>query len=285
MDHPIAIITDSTCDLPLALRQQYEIGVVPLYILWGDETLRDGVDVSAEDFYARMVSEPGARPKTSLPTPGDFLQAFQAALAKGAKEIVALTISSAMSGTIESARQAAGMISAPVHLVDSRSNSMSLGWQVLAAARARAEGGDAQAMVAAAERVRRSLVYIIALDTLDYLFAGGRIGGAISFLGQVLKIKPQILVNHQTGKVEAGEPARTRARAIETLYRNFFKRVDSSRPLHIAVLHNAAFGDAEALAELVRQEFSPAELLTSIVSPVLGVHTGPRAIALCGYSE
>jgi DegV family protein with EDD domain len=285
MANSIAIVTDSTNDLPLALRQQYDVNVVPLYILWGDETLRDGVDVLPEDFYARMQREPEARPKTSLPTPGDFVRVFEEVLARGAKEIVTLTISSAMSGTIQAARQAAEMISAPVHFVDSRSNSMSLGWQILAAARVREQGGDAAAMVAAADRVRQKLVYIIALDTLDYLFAGGRIGGAISFLGQVLKIKPQISVNHQTGKVEAGEPARTRAHAIETLYRNFFKRVDSTRPLHIAVLHNAAFEEAEALAERVRQEFSPVELLTSIVSPVLGVHTGPRAIALCGYAD
>ncbi len=283
-DHKIALITDSTCDIPPALREQYGITVVPLSIIWGDEQLRDGVDIQAEAFYARLNTDP-TYPTTSQPTPQDFLNALEKVRQQGAKEIVVITISRAMSGTYESAQLAAPIIGLPVHLVDSRSNSMSLSWQVLAAARTREAGGDVAAMVAAADAARKSMVYIITLDTLEYLRKGGRIGGASAFIGTLLNFKPQILVNHETGMVEAGRRTRTRQKALQALYDDFFAQLDTRKKMRIAVLHNAALPEAEAMAARVQADFAPEELLISIVSPVLGVHTGPRAIALCGYTE
>ncbi|HNT78231.1 MAG TPA: DegV family protein [Anaerolineae bacterium] len=282
--HKIALVTDSTCDLPEALREQHALHVVPLSIIWGGEQLREGVDIQAEEFYRRLVADP-MYPTTSQPTPQDFLTAYTQAQAEGAEEIVVITISSAMSGTLESARLAASMTDVPVHLVDSKTNSMGLGWQVLAAARAREAGGDVAAMIAAAEAARSRMVYLIVLDTLTYLHKGGRIGGASRFIGTLLNLKPQIYVNHQTGEVEAGRRTRTRQKALETVYQDFFAQLDTSKPLRIAVLHNAALPEAEQIAERIQQEFSPKELIIHIVSPVLGVHTGPRAIALCGYTE
>ncbi len=283
-DRKIALITDSTCDIPPALREQYGINVVPLSIIWGDEQLRDGVDIQAEAFYTRLSADP-TYPTTSQPTPQDFLSAYEKARQHGAQEIVVITISRAMSGTYESAQLAAPIIGLPVHLVDSKANSMSLGWQVLAAARAREAGGDVAAMLAAADAARKSMVYIITLDTLEYLRKGGRIGGASAFIGTLLNFKPQILVNHETGMVEAGRRTRTRQKAIQALHDDFFAQVDTRKKMRIAVLHNATLPEAEALAARVQVEFAPAELIISIVSPVLGVHTGPRAIALCGYTE
>ena len=283
-DHKIALITDSTCDLPQALREQYAINVLPLTVIWGDEQLRDGVDILPEAFYDRLVTDP-VYPTTSQPTPQDFLNIYERMQQQGAQEAVVITISSAMSGTYESAKLAAPIIDMPVHVVDSKSNSMSLGWQVLAAARAREAGGDVEAMIAAADAARKTMVYIVTLDTLEYLRKGGRIGGASAFIGTLLNFKPQIMVNHKTGMVEAGRRTRTRQKAIQALYDDFFDRLDTSKPMRIAVLHNAALPEAEALAARVQAEFAPRELVISIVSPVLGVHTGPRAIALCGYTE
>ena len=283
-DHKIALITDSTCDLPQALREQYAINVLPLTVIWGNEQLRDGVDIQPEAFYERLVSDP-TYPTTSQPTPQDFLDIYERMQRQGAQEIVVITISSAMSGTYESAKVAAPIIDMPVHVVDSKSNSMSLGWQVLAAARVREAGGDAAAMIAAADTARKTMVYIITLDTLEYLHKGGRIGGASAFIGTLLNFKPQIFVNHETGMVEAGRRARTRQKALQALYDDFFAQLDTGKPMRIAVLHNAALPEAEALAARVQVEFAPRELVISIVSPVLGVHTGPRALALCGYTE
>ncbi len=284
VSHKIALVTDSTCDLPEALREQYALHIVPLSIIWGGEQLREGIDIQAEEFYRRLVADP-TYPTTSQPTPQDFLAAYTQAQQAGAEEIVVIAISGAMSGTLESARLAATMTEVPVHLVDSKTNSMGLGWQVLAAARAREAGGDVPAMIAAAAAARSRMVYIIVLDTLTYLHKGGRIGGASRFIGTLLNLKPQIYVNHQTGEVEAGRRTRTRQKALETVYQDFFAQLDTSKPLRIAVLHNAALPEAEQIAERIQQEFSPKELIIHIVSPVLGVHTGPRAIALCGYTE
>jgi DegV family protein with EDD domain len=162
---------------------------------------------------------------------------------------------------------------------------MGLGWQVIAAARARQNGGGLEEMQAAARAAREDMAYFISLDTIEYLARGGRISDAARFLNSMLQIKPLIYVKPDSGTVGASIPARSRKTGIEGLYKEFFKRVRAGRPLHITVLHNNALAEAQSLAEQVRQEFSPAELFIQIVSPVLGVHTGPRAIALCGYAE
>ena len=283
-ENRIALITDSTNDLPQALREQYAISIVPLTIVWGDQPHLDGVEMKAEEFYQRLNTDP-SHPTTSQPSPADFLEKFEKAKREGAEEIVVITISGAMSGTIESARAAAEGFSLPVRIIDSKSNSMSLGWQLLAAARARENGATVDEMAAAVEIVRGHLQYHIVLDTMEYLFRGGRIAGAAKLLNNVLKVKPQIRVNHNSGSVEPGGISRTRAQALESLYHNFFKELDTTKPMRVAILHNAALEEATILAARIKVEFNPVELIVGIVSPVLGVHTGPRAIALCGYSE
>lgn len=284
MTAPIALITDSTCDIPAEWRSQYGIRVVPLTIVFGSDTYLDGVDLQARKFYERLGKD-GNHPTTSQPAAGAFLEAYRGAAEEGARQVLVFTISAAMSGTIGSARTAAQESPIPVEVVDSKNNSMGLGWQVIAAARAREAGGSLADMLAASQQVREHVSYYITLDTIEYLAKGGRIAGAARFLNSVLQIKPLIYVRPETGTVGASLPARSRKSAIDALYNEFFKHVDPSRPLHITVLHNAADDEAAALAERVRQEHSPAELFINIVSPVLGVHTGPRALALCGYSE
>jgi len=161
---------------------------------------------------------------------------------------------------------------------------MGIGWQVIAAARAREAGGGLQEMKNAAEQARSSMAYYISLDTIEYLARGGRSADAARLVNSILQIKPLIYVNHDSGSVGASIPARSRKSAIDGMYKEFFKHVNPSLPLHITVLHNAALEEAQALAERVRAEYAPQELIISIVSPVLGVHTGPRALALCGYA-
>lgn len=284
MKHKIALITDSTCDLPLNFRKQYDIDVVPLAIIWGEEQFRDGVDLAPEDFYRRLGTDQ-VIPTTSQPTPQEMVQVYEKAKKNGAEEIVILTISSAMSGTHESAKKAAELVDVQVHVQDSKSNTMSLGWQVLAAARSREAGGNVQSMLSAAKQARENMVLMISLDTLEFLHKGGRIGSASHFIGTLLNLKPQITVNHQSGEVEGGRRSRTRKKALIDLYSDFFSQIDSSKNLRVAVLHNAALDEAEKIANRIQQEFHPEELVLGIVSPVLGVHTGPGAVAICGYTE
>ena len=284
MAHRIAIVTDSTCDIPADWLKQYQITVVPMTLIFGEEQYLDGVQITAMEFYERLSNNP-IHPTTSQPAPEVFLEVFKKAAAEGAEEIVALVISSAMSGTYASALQSSQMMDIPVHVHDSLNNSMGLGWQVMAAARARESGGDTCAMLAAAQKVRESMVYYISLDTIEYLAKGGRIGGAITLANSVLKIKPLIYVRPDTGTVAAGIPARSRTAALEGLYREFFRHIDTKKRMHITVLHNAAEDEAWAIEEQIKNEFAPEELFISIVTPSLGAHTGPRAVALCGYSD
>jgi DegV family protein with EDD domain len=284
MTHKIALLTDSTCDIPQEILDKYDIKVVPLTIIWGEEQFQDGVNLTATDFYKRLETDPSL-PTTSQPTPQQMVLAYEAAKNNGAEEVLIITISSAMSGTHESAKAAASMVDFPVKVLDSKANSMSLGWQVLASARARENGGDLQAMIDAADKARSSMVYIITLDTLEYLHKGGRIGGASHFIGNLLNLKPQISVDHNSGEVAGGRRSRTRKKALNDLFVDFFDQVDREKPLRIAVLHNAALEEAKTLTEKIKSEINPAEIIISIVSPVLGVHTGPRAVAICGYTE
>jgi len=284
MSASIALITDSTCDIPQTLINQYGITVIPQIVVWGDTLLRDRVDMSPEEFYRRLEKE-SLKPTSTQPGPEDFEKTYREAIARGAREIVILTMSSRMSGTYDLAEQVGGQMEVPVYVVDSKGPTMSLGWQVLAAARCREAGGSALDMVAAAAKVRGKLVQIVCLDTLEYLQRGGRIGMATRLIGTLLNLKPLVQINHESGLVEASGQARTRRKSIEILEERFFDRIDMDKPLHIAVLHGNALTEAKELAEHIQQEYAPKELMINITGPVLGIHTGPRALALCGYTD
>ncbi|GAB4412632.1 MAG: DegV family protein [Anaerolineae bacterium] len=279
----VALITDSGCDLPDDVLRQYDIALVPLYILWGREQLRDRVDLTAEAFYRRLVTD-AVHPSTSQPQPADFARVLNEAKARGAQEAVIITLSSGMSSTYEAALLGARSATIPVHVVDSRANSLTQGFQVLAAARVRADGGTAQDMIGAADRVRRHAVTLLHVDTLEYLRRGGRIGRAAKWLGTILNLKPLLQVDHDTGRIEPLSRARSRGQSLEKLYHAFFERLDTSRPLHVGIVHSESRADADALAERIRREYQPVELLIGVTSPVMGVHTGPGAMALCGYA-
>ena len=283
-NNAIALMTDSTCDIPEDLIQQYDITVIPELVIWGEQTFRDHIDISPQTFYERIEKDP-VMPTTTLPTPVEFEKAYKDAIAQGAKEIVMFTVSAAMSGTFQAAKQVADRMGFPVHVVDSKGPTMSLGWQVLAAARVREAGASVYEMLAAADKVREKLVLIVCLDTLEYLHRGGRIGTATKFLGTLLDIKPLVQINHKTGIVEPSGQARTRKKSIEVLIERFFEQVQTASPIHVAVMHGNALEEAQVIAERIRQKYSPKELLVNITGPVLGIHTGPRALALCGYSE
>lgn len=280
----IALIADSTCDIPEPLMQQYHITFAPQYLIWGKEQYRDRIDIDAKQFYARLASG-GPSPTSSQPLAPDFAALLEAAARDGATEAVIMTLSSQLSGTVESARQAAEAASIPVHVVDSMTGGMALGWQVLAAARARDADGDAAAMLEAADGVRQTEQIIFFVDTLAYLHRGGRIGGAARLVGTALNLKPVLYVDHEIGRIEPGEKVRTRKRALDRVYELFFERMDTRCPLHIAVIHSNAGELAEPVEEQIRREYDPAELFTTVISPVMGTHIGPGAVGITGYYE
>jgi DegV family protein with EDD domain len=280
----IAVMADSTCDIPEDLIEQYGITIIPELVIWGEETFRDRVDITPQEFYERIEKDP-VRPTTTLPSPAEFEKVYKDAISQGAKEIVLFTVSAAMSGTYQAAKQVAERMEVPVHVIDSKGPTMSLGWQVLAAARGLEKGLNLQEMIKAADQVREKLVQIVCLNTLEYLHRGGRIGSATKFLGTLLDIKPLVQINHQTGIVEPCARARTRKKSIEVLIERFFEQIQTEKPMHVAVLHGNAPEEAQAIAERIKKTYAPKELLINITGPVLGINTGPRALALCGYSE
>ncbi|NLG50139.1 MAG: DegV family protein [Chloroflexi bacterium] len=277
----IAIITDSTSDLPAEIVERYGIIVVPLYVVWGEEQLRDGVDIDHATFYARLPDDP-IHPKTSQPSPQDFAQAIEQS---GADEAVILTISSALSGTMNAAEGARALVDVPVHVVDSRAVSMGLGWQVIMAARALERGGDAQAMIAAAASVRERLTMRFVLDTLEYLHRGGRIGGAARFLGTMLQLKPLLAIDQKSGMIEAVERTRTRQRAVRRLLEVAFERIDLQQPIRVAVLHTACLDEMLALRDEIADRYHPVEILCSELGPVLGVHGGAGLLGIGVFND
>lgn len=284
MNHEIELITDSTCDIPQEMIDQYQIKILSHFVIWGDEQYRDRVTITPQEFYERLKTDPRWPTTAAISTP-DFVKAFLEAKARGAKQVLAILISSAMSRAFEAAQQAMKEVDIPVHLIDAKGPTMSVGWQVLAAARVREAGGKLAEMIAAADEVRKRLVQFVLMDSLEYLARGGRIGNAKRWIGTLLQVKPLVFINHESGLVEPAATPRTRQRAIETLYQMFFERLDVTRPLHIAVLHGNALEAAQQLAERIQNEFHPLELLLNITGPVLGINTGPGALALCGYHE
>ena len=280
----IGIVTDSTCDIPEEFITQYGITIVPQYVIWGEEQFKDRFELSPLDFYRRLETDK-IRPTSSQASINDFKQVFEELNFKGFSELIVLTVSGAMSGTFQMAKNAAKLVNFQVTVVDSKGPTMTLGWQVLAAARELEKGTEINAILEKVEQVRKRLVQFVAMDTLEYLQKGGRIGGAVKWVGGLLQVKPLVSINHETGLVEPVSLARTQKALVENMYKKFFEKLDTSKNLRIAVLHGNALEKAEELASRIRKEFNPIELIINITGPVLGINTGPGALALCGYYE
>lgn len=281
---PVALFADSTSSIPTELVERYNIVIVPLHIIWGAEDMLDGIEITTQQFYHRLAKDP-IHPKTSQPNPRQFVEAIEKAKENGAKEALIIAISSKLSKAFDSATQAGGMVDIPVHVVDSRSAGMAMGWQLVAAARAQEAGGDAAAMLAAAEAARKHMVLMLTVDTLEYLHKGGRIGGAAKLVGTALNLKPQLYVDHQTGTVQPGEKTRTRKKSLESVYKSFFDAMNTNKPMYITVHHAAAAEDADAIAARIRADYKPRELNISDLPPVIGVHVGPGTVGIAGYYE
>ncbi|MGC8828118.1 MAG: DegV family protein [Anaerolineae bacterium] len=276
-----AIATDSTAGLPAELVERYHIHVIPLNVLFGQESLRDNVDITTEEFYQRLKTVKDALPTTSQPSAGAFRE-FYEAIAKEADAIVSIHISADLSGTVASALQAKDMLPhIPIYVVDSRFTSMALGYIVLEAARAAEAGASPEEIVAAAQAVIPRMRVYFAVDTLRYLHMGGRIGGGAAFLGTALDIKP--ILELRDGKIEAAGKARTMKRAAAKLVELLVGQFGEGARIRAATIGAAAPEAAQQLAEQIRQRFDCVEMYTTDLSPVIGTHVGPGTIGAMGY--
>jgi DegV family protein with EDD domain len=279
----IAVVTDSTSDIPPQVADSLGISVLPAKIMFGKQEFRDGIDITTPEFFRRL-REAHELPTTSQPSPEEFAEVYRD-LSRSAESILSIHISEELSGTLASAYAAKAQLDLPmpVHIVDSRSTSMGLGLQVLAAARWAANGVDAARIV---ERIRAlsprtSLLFVV--DTLEYLHKGGRIGGAQRLLGSVLSLKP--ILHIIDGRIDTLEKTRTKRRALKRTLDIMGTRVRDAQAIHAAVVHADTEDEALRLRQEIETRFPCVEMHTCELCPALGVHTGPGTMAVAFYGE
>jgi DegV family protein with EDD domain len=278
----IAIVTDSTAYLPAELVRKYDLRIAPLFVIWDGVSHLDGVDIQPSEFYTRL-SKSKTMPSSSQVTVGAFHKIFEELSAQG-KEILVITISSKLSGTMDSAQQAKAQLpSARIELVDSLSTSMGMGIQVLLAARAAEAGATLEECKAIAEQARAKTGVILTVDTLEFLHRGGRIGGGSRFLGTALNIKP--ILELVDGKIEAVERVRTRGKALTRLIELVEQRLAGRKLKFAAVIHANATADAQATLDQFAAKLHPSETMLTDLSPVIGTHVGPGTIGLVYTAE
>jgi DegV family protein with EDD domain len=272
----IALVTDSTTNIPKELSKGYEVHVVPSVVIWGGETLRDGVDIQPTEFYKRLASSKET-PTTSQPTPAAFVEKFEELKSKGFTDILGVYVSSKFSGTIASAETAKQQVSGiNIVNVDGRSASMGTGWPLLEAGKAAKEGKSMEECIKIAEKTRDHTGIMLLVDTLEFLHRGGRIGGGARFLGTALNLKPILEVRE--GTLEAVERVRTKGKALDRMVELLVERIAGRSPVRLAVLHANAEEDAKKLLEVGSKRVNPAESSVAEVSPAVGTHTGPGTL-------
>jgi DegV family protein with EDD domain len=279
----IAFVTDSTAYLPENLVKNYEITVVPQVLVWGDNTYLDGVDIQPEEFYLRLKSAK-VMPTTSQVSVITMQETFQSLIVKG-HDVIGVFISAHLSGTIQSANQgraALGKGIEKVTIVDSHSTAMAMGFQVLAAVRAAEQGASVLECVSLVEEAREHVGVYFAVETLEFLHRGGRIGGAQRFIGSALNLKPILALRN--GHVEAEDRVRTKAKALDRLIELVSEHVRSKSNIRLATLHANAEREARDLLDRASRKLNAIESILSSVSPVVGTHAGPGTVGIA-YME
>lgn len=273
----VAIVTDSVSTVPVEIAKEYNIHIAPQVLIWNGDTYLDGIDIHPAEFYTRLKTAK-VMPTTSQATPGAFADIFKTLL-DGGYEILAVTVSSKLSGTIGSVEQARDQFpGAPIEIFDSCSAAMAQGFQVLAAARAAAQGASLAECKAVAEQARQNSGILFAVDTLEFLHRGGRIGGASRLLGTALNIKPILEICE--GKVEPVERVRTRSKSLQRLVELAADHVNGHKNVRLSTLHANAPQEAQQLYRMTQDCFEASEHLFTEVSPVIGTHTGPGTVGL-----
>ena len=275
----VFVVADSSCDLEQHDIDQLNIEIVPLTIRFGSEEFTDRRDLSVEDFYKRMAMS-HALPQTACPSPGAFEQAFRNAEAAGAEAVVCLTISSDLSTTFQSALTAAAAFEGrlAVHVIDSRTVSSGLGTLAIEAGTLAAEGAAVETVVGRVNDLVPRTHVVAALNTLENLKKGGRIGGATAMVGSLLSIKP--VIDLSGGVVHEAGKARTRKRALQMLA----DRMGGAGPIdHVAVMHCDA-PDIDQFLDLIAPRFPRESLRIGTLGAVVGVHGGAQMIGVSWIS-
>jgi DegV family protein with EDD domain len=277
----VVIVTDSTATVPRDLIQELDIRIVPVPLSFDNQTFRDGVDITPAEIY-RLLRNGKCIPTTAAPSAGDFLQVFVAA-GQQASGIVSIHMSPDLSTTYNVAVTASHLVDdVPIRVFNCRTVAMGQGFVVLEAARAAATGATLDEVLSRAEDVASKVSLFFTLGTFEYLYRGGRIGGAATLMGTALQIKPVLCLND--GHVEVFAKPRTRRRAIRLVLREMTERI-GRHPIHVAVFHADVPEEAEVLRQKVAERFNCVELYVAEFTPVMGIHTGPGVLGVVFYPE
>jgi len=271
----VKILTDSAADIPAEPVRQYDITVIPLLIRWGEQIFRDGIDLTAGEFYKRLKLSKSP-PATSLPPPETFASAYDS-LAGTTDGIVAIMVSSRLSGTYNVAFQSVGLMKkhCRIEVIDSGWAALAQGLVVIKAAMAAQTGASIDEVVDVAKETKTKVRMQGTFETLEYLKRGGRIGKAQALLGGILKINPMITI--KDGVIEPAGRARLRSGAIQRLYEYAVSHPDAEL---LALEEAACRADAEILAKRLAPKFPNTRIILSTATPVVGTHTGPGLLVV-----
>ncbi|MCC6905406.1 MAG: DegV family protein [Anaerolineae bacterium] len=276
------IVADTELGLPESLIRQFNITLVPLYVMFGQESLREHFDLSIEAFYKRLLTDPH-HPSTSQPSVRDFLDIYRGLYDQDPDAtILSIHLSGKLSGLINAAKQAAAMLEEErIHILDTLQVSIGSGLQVLEAARMAAAGISVEAIIERQRAIAVSINVYAMVDTLEYLVKGGRLGKAAGMVGALLDLKPVLAL--RDGVVLPHSRARTRHKAIEMLRHLILHDAAPDDRIHLAVGHARCESEAKRFGEELCEVLNPAEFLLTEIGPALGVHMGPGALGLAWW--
>ena len=278
MNGRIKLFTDSAADLPQHYRQRYDIGVVPLSVVFGDEEFKDGVTLMPADFWARL-EKAKELPSTNQVNPNDFVEAFAPHLQDG-QTVLYIGISAKLSGTLQSARLAKELLETEkIHIFDSRSASIGETLLLITAGEMIEHGHSLEEILQQLEQDREESFTYFIIDSLTHLVKGGRLSRTQGLVGSVLNIKPILQITRQ-GTIEVADKVRSTKKALQTMVNKAKERnIDLSKK-RVAIVHTWGAETIPELRELVVQELAPKEIVEGLIGPTIGTHAGPGGIAL-----
>ncbi|GGG12826.1 DegV family protein [Paenibacillus abyssi] len=280
MSSKIRIVTDSTSDIPSDVRERLGIEMVPLKVHFGVDVFMDGVTIESDEFYTKLAASEKL-PTTSQPSPADFMEVYQRILQEEpGVQIISIHLSSALSGTYQSAVLANSLIEeeADITVIDSKSASYGFGKIVVAAAQMVQAGSTKEEILAEVQRLRNGLGLYFLVDTLEFLQKGGRIGKAAALFGTILNIKPILTVDDE-GTVAPVDKVRGKKKAMQRIV-DLLKEDFGNDPVHITLAYSKYEAGAQELHELAKVHFNIQETNYTKIGAVIGTHVGPGAAAI-----
>lgn len=278
----IKVVTDTTCDLLPEMAEEYDITIVPINIQFGTDSYQEGVSMDWDLFY-RNIEETGVLPTTSQPSPGAFAEIYRRLAKEGADAIISTHVTSKLSGTYQSACDAANLVKdeVKVYAHDSLAGSAALGLACMEGSRLARAGKTAEEIVARLDEIRSRVNVVLVLESLEYPRKSGRVGGLSATLGSLLNLKP--IVGLEDGLLDTMETVRTRKKSLNRLLDIMEDRVGTTIPINLGVIHARAPQVGQEVLSRAKERFNCNEAYLAELCASLTVHFGPGTIGLCFY--